>query len=376
MNTGVGRHIAMVITRGDVIGGAQTHVAELTVGLIARGHRVTVFAGGKGAFSDRLADAGADIVDLPGLSREIAPLRDANTILRFGRMLKRHAPDLVACHSSKAGIVGRAAARLAGIPSVFTAHGWAFAEGIPQPRRWFYRLIERRMSRFCRAVITVSEADARLAVEGGVARHAPLIAIHNGLPDHPPAPFPAHETEPRLLMVARLVEQKNHAALLRALARVTDRAFHLDLVGEGPLGDELKALAKSLNLQDRVTFHGYRSDVPAFIERASLVVLLSHWEGLPISLIEAMRLGRPLVASDVGGVRELFGASPIGWLVPSDDPASLASLLRDALEDHEQLKRLGANARKRFEEAFSVDVMVDRTLQVYEGAIAGRVPDA
>ena len=177
-------------------------------------------------------------------------------------------------------------------------------------------------------------------------------------------------------MVARLVEQKNHAALLRALARVTDRAFHLDLVGEGPLGDELKALAKSLNLQDRVTFHGYRSDVPAFIERASLVVLLSHWEGLPISLIEAMRLGRPLVASDVGGVRELFGASPIGWLVPSDDPASLASLLRDALEDHEQLKRLGANARKRFEEAFSVDVMVDRTLQVYEGAIAGHVPDA
>ncbi len=365
------RHIAMVLTRGDVIGGAQTHVIALSEALVARGHRVTVFLGGSdiASFAERLAGSGVRLVSLPGLRREIAPLHDLGAVRRLARVLRAEAPDLVACHSSKAGVVGRLAARLAGIPAVFTAHGWAFAEGVPPLRRRVYRLVERRMARVSAAIITVSRADAELAERCGIAARAPLVTIHNGLADGPPAPWPRGGEAPRLLMVARLAEQKDHAGLLRALSRLVDLPWHLDLVGDGPLETELRGLARRLDLGERVTFHGYRSDVEACIARASLVVLASHWEGLPVSLIEAMRRGRPILASDVGGVRELFGERPLGALIPPDDTAQLADGLRRLLAEPERLRDLGANARARFREAFALETMVARTLEVYEAAL-------
>ena len=281
--------------------------------------------------------------------------------------MKSFKPDLVHLHSSKAGLVGRVAARRAGVPAVFTAHGWGFTDGVPRRRRNVVLASEWLAARWTQKIIAVSEADRRLALRYRVARPEELVTIHNGIDDTPQRAFPAGEP-PTVIMVARFVPQKDPQLLLEALSGITS-PYHLLLVGDGPGRPQIEAQARALGL-DNIEFLGTRDDVPDLLARSHVFVLPTKWEGFPISILEAMRAGLPVVASDVGGVREAVGEGETGFLVPRGDAAGLRARLELLLENPDLRVRLGAEGRRRYEVRFGLGRMLEKTRAVYDDALS------
>jgi glycosyltransferase involved in cell wall biosynthesis len=367
--------IAYAITRADEIGGAQVHVRDLASAMHAAGHEVTVLAGMAGVLFDQLARLGVPFRLVPDLVRSIAPHRDLAAVRQLKALLHELRPDLVTIHSSKAGWLGRLAARQLRVPVIFTAHGWAFTEGVPRSQRTVYALAERLMSPLTDHIITVSEYDRGLALDHRIAPPNRITCVHNGVPDllGPGAISPQQEPQPvRIVMLGRFAAQKDHATLLRALAGLQDQPWRLNLAGDGPDQGKIEALAAELGLVCRVRFLGHSDDVIGLLRQSDMLVLISRWEGLPYSVLEAMSFGLPVVASDVGGVREAIIDGESGILVPRDDVAALRSALAGLISDPERRHRLGTAGRRYYEKAFRFEHMLRDTLALYERVAATR----
>lgn len=368
--------IVYVITRSEPMGGAQVHVRDLALALTREGHHVTVLTGGTGQFTDELADAGVAWLSVPHLQFPIHPISDARAFLHIRAMLRRLKPDLIATHSSKAGVLGRLAGYSLRVPVTFTAHGWAFTPGVPQRTATLYRWLERSVSRFAARIITVSDFDRDLAIRKGVAPGERVVTIHNGVPDVAPQlrARPSHSPA-RLVMVARFEAQKDHRTLLESLAGLTDLGWELDLLGEGPLLPAIRSLSESLGLAHRVHFWGARRDVAERLAQAQVFLLISSWEGFPYSVLEAMRAAMPVIASDVGGVREAVESGETGVLIPRGDVETLRGALRRLLSDPELRDRLGREGRRRYEERFRLEHTISKTIDVYREVLTqlGRI---
>lgn len=365
--------ILMIITRGDELGGAQTHVHDLATYLTGAGHTVAVIAGSTGPLTGSLAATGIETFACPELIRNINPAKDLRAVSRITRIIHRFQPDVVAAHSSKAGLVGRLAARRADVPCVFTAHGWAFTEGVPAPRRRIYRTIERLAATLASTIICVSEYDRRIGIAAGIPA-ARLVTVHNGVPDVPlvDRSRPGGGGPVRIVMVGGFRAQKDQQTLLRAVHGLGQ--VHLDLVGDGPAIDQARRLVDDLDLTNRVTFLGNRSDVPAVLARAHVFALSTNWEGFPLSTLEAMRSGLPAVVTEVGGVAEAVSDGETGFLVPRGDVSTLHDRLAALVNDPERREAMGRAARLRYESAFTVDRMVGKTLDVYRSVTARAIP--
>jgi glycosyltransferase involved in cell wall biosynthesis len=365
--------IALIVTRADPIGGAQIHVRDLASALRAQGHSPTVMTGGGGPLITALDEEGVPRVVLRHLSAPIAPLRDLRALAELRRALAALAPDIIATHSSKAGVLGRLAARSLRIPAVFTAHGWSFTPGIPFANAAIYRRIERLAGALSGRIITVSEFDRRLALDAQIASGDRIVTIHNGIPDTAPALRANPGQDPvRLVMIARFEAQKDHATLLRALGGLTQQAWTLDLIGNGPLMGSIQTLASQLGIAERVSFLGQRMDVPEILARSQVSLLVTNWEGFPLSILESMRAGLPVIASDVGGIVEAVSEGETGYVVPRGEVQLLQARIVSLLSDPNSRKTLGANGRARFERQFTLDQSVAKTLAVYCDVLAGR----
>jgi glycosyltransferase involved in cell wall biosynthesis len=363
--------IAYVITRADDIGGAQIHVRDLARQLREDGHEATVLAGARGPLSEQLERLDVPFEEIPSLLRPIRPLRDLRAFFELRRALGRLRPDLVSTHSSKAGLLGRAAARSLGIPTLFTAHGWAFTDGVDRVSRVLYRALERAAVPLTDRIVTVSRHDGALAGQLGNAAVRKTRVIHNGMHDIPETLLADASGEPaRLVMVARFGDQKDHATLLRALAELDAPGWQLELIGSGPLLAKTRELAQRLGLTERVDFVGVRHDVSARLARAHTFVLATHWEGFPRSIIEAMRAGLPVVASDVGGISESVEDGVTGFLVPAGDVSRLLDRLRKIVDSPAVRHELGSASRRRYEQHFRFERMYGETVGVYEEVLA------
>jgi glycosyltransferase involved in cell wall biosynthesis len=361
--------VLYVLTQTDSIGGASVHLLDLAHGVQAQGHEVVVLAGGNGIFHERARRMGLTSLPLRHLIREIHPLHDLLGLWELRQAIKAHCPDLVHLHSTKAGVLGRLAAWSLRVPAVFTVHGWAFTDGVSARRAALYQRIERFMSPFSRRIITVSEYDRQLALKAGVAPAALMTTVHNGMPLLVEPPSRPHNDTPRLIMVARFDEQKNQTDLLRALGTLNDIHWHAELVGDGPLRPQVMQLAQSLGLADRVEFPGSCNDVAARLARSDVFALVSNWEGLPLSILEAMRAGLPVVASDVGGVAEAVRNDVTGWVVPRGDITALAARLRTLLTSAPLRQQMGEGGHDLFHRQFTFDQMLQKTLQVYRDSL-------
>jgi glycosyltransferase involved in cell wall biosynthesis len=354
--------VLYVVTRGDY-GGVQTHLVHLLERL--RGDiDMTLAVGGEGYLTARSRALGVRTIVLPELVRQISPLADSRALGKLIGLVRTLKPDVVHAHSSKAGVLGRLAAKLCGKAAVFTAHGWAFALGVPPLRRMAALSVERLAGRWADRIIAVSHANRQLAIERRVAGPEQCVVIHYGIPFMPClSRKPASAV--RIIMVGRFAPQKDHAQLLRAVAGI-DASVRVMLVGDGPTRPAIEALARELGVADRVDFLGVRDDVPELLGAADIFVLATNWEGLPISIIEAMRAGLPIVASDVDGAREMVADGIAGFLVPWRDASALRSKLAVLAANPELRARIGSAARQRYEAEFTVDRMVERTRQVYD----------
>lgn len=357
--------ITYIVTRADHYGGAQIHIRDLSKWMHNHGHDVTVIGGWMGVLSDEVIANGVKFRQAPSLNRTIHPIKDIKAFFQIRKILKETQPDIVSCHSSKAGLVGRIAAWTLGIKSIFTAHGWAFTDGIQPIKKQIFRFIEWFSAFFGNHIITVSRYDKVLALQYGVAKSKQMTVVHNGKPMRPYERRDNTNKTPQLCMVARFSDQKDHTTLLNALGGLKDKDWHLNLIGDGDNTD-YQALAIALDIQDKVTFHGQRHDVPDFLDTQDVYMLISHWEGFPRSIVEAMRSGLPVITTRTAGSPEAVDQFRSGYVVPERNPKSLERAINMLISDPLRRETMGENGRKRYERYFTFDKMAYKTLNVYE----------
>jgi glycosyltransferase involved in cell wall biosynthesis len=364
-----GLRIAHLLTRSDTIAGGQVHVRDLSLALRAKGHQVTVLLGGNGPFCEDLRRNGIPYRTLSALVQAIDPVHDPLAVLEMRRCFKELKPDLVTTHGSKAGWLGRIAARSLGLPVTFTAHGWAFTPGVAPRRAAFYRLAEMLVAPLATRIITVSEHDRELALRKRVGRADQITTVYYGVPAIADSLHAIPERDPpHIVMVARFDVQKDHQTLFQALADLLALEWTLELVGDGPNEARMRAMAQDLGIADRVQFSGLRGDVAERLARAQVFALISNYEGFPISILEGMRAGLPVIASNVGGSSESVQDGLTGLIVPPRDVAATKAALGRLLSSSALRKEMGAAGRKRFEENFTFDKMVDSTIALYRDA--------
>ena len=362
--------ILFVITRAE-LGGAQVHVLDL-VSNLPRQYEPIVAAGEDGFLLEQCRKLGAAVHIVPDLVQPIRPRKDLKALFALVKLFRNEKPTLVHAHTSKAGLLARFAARITGTPVVFTAHTWSFADGLPFLQRWIAIPLEWIAAALGGKIITVSQANQEKAERMWIGRKKDLLTIWNGIPDNPVRANPGSHRGTRLIMVARFVPQKDHQSLLRALTGIQGD-WSLMLVGDGPCRNEIQEMAVNLGLAQRIHFLGDRSDIAQLLAESDIFLLPSKWEGLSISILEAMRTGLPVIATDVGGVSEAVTHGVTGFLVPPQDTAQLRTRLRQLMASRDLMFKLGRNGRGRYEADFKVESMVKRTVSVYENSVRPRL---
>lgn len=366
--------ILYVVTRTE-LGGAQKCVMSL-VNSRPHGYNAVVAAGTEdlGHKNEYLygscTDYNIKFHQLPSLQARISPKKDFRALIEIIKLIKVLKPDIIHLHSTKAGLIGRMAALITRTPAVFTAHGWAFTEGVKLSRKAAAIITECISASFTKRIITVSRYDEKIANKWLIGVKNKTLTIENGIPDICKQRQNKNSGRIRVTMVARFAPQKDHHSLIRAVALLSD--IELVLVGDGPLVDESKALVGELNISDRVQFLGSRSDIPEILAQSDAFALISNYEGFPISTLEAMRAALPVIVTDVGGAAESVIPGITGFVVPKGDIEAIANSLITLVNDSERRKSMGRASRKHFLNKYQEKDMVAKTFQVYEEILKAR----
>jgi glycosyltransferase involved in cell wall biosynthesis len=395
---GDGRPIRVlrVIARLNM-GGPALHVTYLARGLATRGYETTLVAGDVARGEESMAfvadRAGVEIVRLPGLSRELSPLRDALAALRVARIIRRVRPDVVHTHTAKAGAIGRVAALLAGPARrpvvVHTFHGHVLRGYFGRGGTLLFRAIETALARLTDRLIAVSPEVRDELVGLHVAPRDKFSVVRLGIELEPRVRFEGDAAEVRrrhgipaekfvVGWFGRMTAVKRTDDLLTMLAGLRERGVDalLVLVGDGDDRDRLEQRAHDLGLARSCLFLGYQQDVAQWYAICDAVVLTSASEGTPVTIIEALAAGRPVVATKVGGVPDVVDEGETGFLVRPRDTHALAERLEILARDPERRLAMGATGRERVLERYAVDRLVDDVDALYRELLAARSPTA
>ena len=336
--------LLMLITLSE-LGGAQTAVALLLPGLVGQ-FEVTLAAQGSGPLHDAAEAAGARYVELRHVRRPIDPRHDALALVELIRLCRKVRPDIVHAHSSKMGVLGRLAAWIARVPvRLLTVHGWSFAAYDGLAGR-FFLWIERLMRPLTTAVVCVAEETREQGLAARTCDLRRTVVIPNAVDVRSFSAMSGGSSTAQIVGVGRFAYPKDFTTLLKALARVREPC-HAVLAGAGPALPAVAAAVREHGLSERVELLGARADIPELLGRSDVFVLSSRSEGFPVSILEAMAAGLPVVATDVGGVAEAVEDGDTGLLVPSADFEALACALGRLLSDADLRRRLGAAGRAR-----------------------------
>jgi len=357
--------ILYVITRA-ARGGAQSHLLRL-VEAAARQDELLVAVGEDGPLCGRLREVGVPFRIVKHLKHAPHLWHDPMGVMEVAKLIRQFEPDLVHAHSGKAGLLGRLAAALCRVPAVYTAHGYAFAESMPWPRRVAALSAERLAARSGALTIAVSKSECRLAARHRLRNRGRTAVLHNGCEEsrYPAAP---EVSPPVVVMVARFALPKRQDRLIRAFSRIAGHS-QLWLVGDGPEMASARSIANESGTRHRIVFWGDRGDVPALLGRAQIAALISDQEGFGLSLIEAMSAGLPVIASAVGGMPEIVVPEVTGLLVPANDEARLEVALRRLIANPQERLRMGNAGLARYREKFTAERMLRETFRVYETAL-------
>lgn len=371
------------------IGGPAIHVTLLTEKLGAPNYDSCLVCGTIEADEgDMLYFAekhGVHPLIMPELGRSLHPLRDIATVWKLYKLMRELKPDIVHTHTAKAGFVGRLAAWLAGVPViVHTFHGHVFQGYFSAPMTRFFILLERIAARMSDAVITLTEGlRTELADKYRITRRGRITVLPLGLDLETFSSTlrkhgefrKAHNIPvdaPLAGIVGRLVPIKNHALFLEAAARVRQDIpnAHFVIVGDGETRPAIEAQIKALGLSDCVTLTGWVRDVAPVYGDLDALVISSLNEGTPVSIIEALAAGCPVVATSVGGLPDLLDHGALGALVPSGDAATLASALTVTLQHPPD----GAKAQRLMLDRYGIDRLVQDLDSLYRGLLAKKGP--
>lgn len=360
-----------VITEAFLMGGAQLNT-YYSLRYQQPTSDVSLVTGTDGPLVEACHKEHIPVVIIPMRNRLVAPVSDLLTMFRLIQHFRRARPDIVHTHSSKAGMLGRLAARLSGVPIVVhTVHGPSFHDRQSQMVQWTVRNIERILALGTDCIISVADTLAEELVRQGVCSPERVRTVVSGI-DFERFPSPSTtlrrsvrealgvSDEDRLVVsVAHLMKDKGHELLIQAASLLlpSEQNVRFVIVGEGRLRAELQSQIDALGLADHVVLAGMREDVPDLLAGADIFVQTSWREGLSRSLVEAMYSGLAVVATDVGATREVVREGETGYLVAPGDAAALAKRIGLLLRDADLRLRLGAIARKEMGENRSANTM-------------------
>ncbi|MEH2458230.1 glycosyltransferase family 4 protein [Nostoc sp.] len=359
--------VLYIITKSE-LGGAQKNVYDL-IENFRKDYEIHLATSQLGLLTEFVSDLDVAVHLISNLSRDIKLSSEFIAIKECISLINKIKPDIIHAHSSKAGVIARIAACISKTPVVFTAHGWGFTQGTPPLQRTVALIAEKLLAPLSAKLICVSESGRQQALKFGVGNKNSLQVIHNGIANIPLCIANSSQQPPRLIMVARFQEPKDQATVLRAIAQLQNPSIHLDLVGSGPFLESCKALAQSLGIGKQVSFLGDRTDVPDLLARSQIFILSSHHEGLPISILEGMRAGLPVVATNVNGIPEEVENGKTGLLVPPKDINALANALQTLIESPYLRLQMGEAGKLKFEQEFTVERMINETKIVYENIL-------
>lgn len=359
--------IVQFITHMKERGGAQVHVLNLALKLKSDGHEVIIIGSGNSNIITLLKNEGIRYIPIESLKGNIEPLNDLKTIVILYKLLKKINPDVLAIHSSKAGIIGRMVANFLNIPIVFTAHSWSFSGTNSIIKSKLYSGLERIVTNKRNGIIAISKHDYDLGIKYKIASRTNMKIIHNGIPDNNLIANPGVKNEiVKLTMIARFAEQKDHLFLIESLNEIRNENWELTFVGDGPLINNIKKTCYNLGLSNQINFIGEQENVVPTLLESNIFILISKYEGLPISIIEAMRCGLPIIASDVGAVNELVRNQKEGYLIDKGNKLLLNKVLTQLIMDPNLRKILGNNSRMRYKEKFEFQNMYNKTISFYK----------
>ena len=405
--------ILQIITLGDSIGGAQIHVLDLAMQLQTQGHDVHVMTGTVGEFNDRLTSVGITNSHVSSLTRAINPIQDIKCFFELKRQIQTFKPDVVAAHSSKAGIIVRLVCFFLDIPNTFTIHGWSFGLNASRFNDGMFLVIEKIMGFFTCRIIAVAETSYKMGLRHRIVPAEKIITIHNGVRDfrenstleaentegidfeltneelalqtygveeHLPVLVPhkfigTAESYPfarpfKMVMPARFQAPKDHETLIKALKSLKNGHWTLELLGDGTETlERIKNLVAAYGLSDKITFGGYVENIDAYLADADLCILISYSEGFPLSILEAMSLNLPIIASNVGGIGEQVIDGYNGYLIERNDVDSLTDKIKSLINNPTLRREMGNNSRAFYEKEFKLEKMVDKTLAVYQSIL-------
>jgi len=289
-------------------------------------------------------------------------------------------------------LIGRLAARLAGVPiKIYTAHGFYFHDEMPRAKRLFHVLLERMAGRWSDFIFTQSDEDRLTAIREKIAKSDRIVTIGNGvnLERFDPVRIPEEEKAKRrrefyippdapvVGIIGRMVREKGYMEFIEAAALILKeipRAHFLCIGDElqsdyDASGNLFRNRIHHLGLHDRIHFAGMRSDIPELLSILTVYTLPSYREGMPRSIIEAMAMGLPVVATRIRGCREEVVEGETGYLVPPRDAAALAQAVLGLLKASDRAESMGRAGRERALTLFSEKLVLERQLDIYERLI-------
>ncbi|MEA3278660.1 MAG: glycosyltransferase family 4 protein [Pseudomonadota bacterium] len=342
----------LFVLHSHICGGAEKHLLMLMQGLSQRGYR-TAFAGPEDSWlMEQVRGSG-----LTGYHLPMHGMFDLWSALRLAALVQDFRADLIHSHLTRGARYAGLAGTMTGVPVVATAHSTNAGKHFGGAGR----------------IIAVSEAVGRFLVSRGYDRRR-IVIVPNGIPDIrcSTRPLPLRQNlglseDIQLIgVVGRFIPDKGQDIALDAMSRLRHPA-HLALIGDDstPWGREMRLRADSGAAQGRLHFLGFRDDLPVRMCELDLLVAPSRREALSLTLIESAAAGIPAIASRIGGIPEVVMDGETGILVPPDDPVGLAVAIDSLMDDPALRSRLGAAARRRYENGFTLDSMLDATEDVY-----------
>jgi glycosyltransferase involved in cell wall biosynthesis len=374
-----------LITKGSPFGGAQRYVYDLATTLPRDKFDITVVYGEGGDLGKKLKSAAINSIQLDSLGRDLRFTDDWKIFWQLVRLLKRERPDIIHLNSSKAGGLGAAAARLAGVRKIiFTAHNWAFNEERPAWQRTIIKFFHWITILLCHQVIAVSERNRDQMAKLPFARRK-FVVIHNGLP---PAELLDRETarlelakkiwkkgfDAQLLnealiigTVSELHKNKGLDFLIAALGQLKEKLGQtlVWIIGDGEENDKLKLQIKKAGLKDHIILAGSVPDAKKYLKALDIFTLTSRTEALPYALLEAGQAELPVIASAVGGITEVISDFDLGILVRPGNIKEIRLALARLIDSPADRAKFGRNLAKKVSKDFSLKKMSAKTLDLY-----------
>jgi glycosyltransferase involved in cell wall biosynthesis len=366
---------------GMGFGGGEKYVLYIVEGLSGADYSFHLATYQESLFTREARRRGHNVTVIDMTSR-FNPL----SLYKLTQFFKRERFDLVHTNGARMNFYGRLAARLAGVPNVCsTVHNSLYDYPIGALKRSIYVRVDAWTARYADRIITVAEALAKdLRDKYGIPREK-VLTIHNGINMDEMRPTRSREAirdelgvpsgSPCLTAIGRMTQQKGFTYFLKALPSITRRfpSVRCFFVGDGPLRDELEREASTLDLHNNCQFTGMRTDIVDILKATDIFVLPSLSEGFPMVLLEAMGMGRPVVATAVSGNPELIENGRSGLLVPPKDPKAISKAVYRLLENPLEAEEGGKAAQVEVSTKFTVEIMVKKTEEVYR-TISGLRP--